>query len=397
MGFLGKSLQVQEKDVSLIKRIYISFFGVGIVSTLIGALLPFMKAEYNMDYVLSGAVISAHQIGNFCAVLFSGFLPYVIGRKKSTVLLVTGIPLGFLLVILTGIPGLLLFAFVLTGIGRGTMSNISNVTVSETSGNRTAALNILHASFAVGALSAPFLVILFTQVLHLDWRFPAIFIIVFEIGVLLLLAKSSLSNVPVLTKKEEKAADKKFLTSPIFWLNTSILFMYLCCESGIVGWLVTYFKESGGLSESLSQSTASLLWIMILAGRLLCAIISEKMNKAVLIVSMAIAQIVFFLLMILSSNMILIFIGLLGTGFAMSGFYPTVLSTMPKEFTSSTIATGTCIATATIGAIIMPIVIGAIAEVTGIAGGISAIGVALGICVLLTIIKLIISYRVKKD
>ncbi len=249
----------------------------------------------------------------------------------------------------------------------------------------------------MGALSAPFLVILFTQVLHLDWRFPAIFIIIFEIGVLLILAKSSLSNVPVLTKKDEKAADKKFLTSPIFWLNTSILFMYLCCESGIVGWLVTYFKESGGLSESLSQSTASLLWIMILIGRLLCAVIPEKMNKAVIIVFMAIAQIVFFLLMILSSNMTLIFVGLLGTGLAMSGFYPTVLSTMPKEFTSSTIATGTCIATATIGAIAMPIIIGAIAEVTGIAGGISTIGVALGICVVLTIIKLIISCKEKKD
>ncbi len=160
MNSLASLLKVKRDDVPLMYTIYFAFFTSGMMSTLIGALLPFMKTEYNMSYVLSGAVISAHQIGNFCALLIAGYLPYLIGRKRSTITLSLGIVIGFLLMTLTSNPVLLLVAFAFTGIGRGTMSNITNVVMSEIAENKTASLNLLHASFAVGAFLAPFLAIL---------------------------------------------------------------------------------------------------------------------------------------------------------------------------------------------------------------------------------------------
>ena len=113
MSSIAKILRVKKEDVPLMYTVYFAFFVSGMMNTLIGAILPFMKAEYNMSYVLSGAVISAHQIGNFFALLISGFLPFLIGRKKSTLTLSLGFVIGFLLMTLTGNPFFLLLAFLL--------------------------------------------------------------------------------------------------------------------------------------------------------------------------------------------------------------------------------------------------------------------------------------------
>ncbi|MDT4763397.1 MFS transporter [Sphaerochaeta sp. PS] len=394
MPSIAKVLRVKKDDAPLMYTVYFAFFTSGLMSTLIGAILPFMKAEYNMSYVLSGAIISAHQIGNFCALLISGFLPYLIGRKKSTITLSLGMVLGFLLMTLTANPLFLLLAFLLTGVGRGTTSNICNVVMSEVAENKTASLNLLHASFAVGAFLAPFLAILSTAVFGVYWRISAWTVVVLEVLVLFFFARSSLSGKSMEKKKD---AGTGFMKSKSFWLNTSILFFYLCSEASIIGWLVTYFTDSGILSPSLAQTTSSALWVFILIGRLLCASISTKMNRNLLLVLLGFFQVVFFLLMISATNYILIYASIFGFGLAMSGTYPTVLSTMNPKFNASTVAMGTCIATATLGAIIMPIVVGAVAQGSGIVGGLATISFALVCMFTLILIKFFVGKKRLKN
>lgn len=374
--------------------VYFAFFVSGMMNTLIGTILPFMKAEYNMSYVLSGAVISAHQVGNFFALLISGFLPFLIGRKKSTITLSLGFIIGFLLMTLTGNPLFLLLAFLLTGIGRGTMSNITNVVMSEIADNKTASLNLLHASFAIGAFLAPFLAILTTSVFGVHWRISLWTVVFLEILVMIFFGRSSLSG-----KSIEKAKDVAtgFYKDKTYWLNTAILFFYLCNEASIMGWLVTFFTDSGILSPSLAQTTSSALWIFILIGRLLCAFLSTKLNKNILLILLGFFQIVFFLLMVSSKNYALIYMSIFGFGLSMSGTYPTLLSTMNPKYNASTIAVGTTIATATLGAISMPIIVGAVAQKVGITGGIATISIALVCMFILILIKFFSSKKTLKN
>ena len=168
MFSLGKFLGVPEEKRSLLYRIYFAFFASGAMSTLLGAILPEMGESYGLDYAFRGILLSAHQIGNLVSVIAAGFIPYLIGRKKSTFILGMCIVLGLLLMTVTGNPLLLFIAFALTGIGRGTMSNITNVVVGETASNKAAGLNLLHASFAVGAFISPFVAI---AVIPSSWRF----------------------------------------------------------------------------------------------------------------------------------------------------------------------------------------------------------------------------------
>lgn len=382
---LGSFLGVRKEKRSLLYRIYMIFFVSGAMTTVLGAVLPSLSAEYGLSYAVSGMLLSAHQIGNLCAVFIAGILPYIIGRKLSTAILASGIVLGLLLMTVTGNPILLFIAFACTGIGRGTLSNITNVVVGESAEKKTAGLNFLHASFAVGAFLAPFVVI---ATAGLSWRCAPVII---ALGMLCAIIAVS---IKLSGEKSAKAKEDGGIPNTLgFWLNTFIMFFYLCAEGSLTGWLVTYFQDEGIFPAALATAMQAFLWIMILLGRLMCAVVSTRMNKSVLILILGLAMTFFFVLMITASNPIIIFIALLGVGFSMSGIYPTTLSTMDTRYNSSTIATGMCIGTATIGAIAMPIIIGQVAERAGLAGGIATISIALCLMVALMIFKLFRTMR----
>ena len=354
MFSVGTLLDVKKENVSLLARIYFIFFVFGMMSTVLGAILPSLGEEYGLSQTVRGSLLSAHQLGNLIAVFASGVLPYAIGRKLNTVLLGSFAAVGLVVITLTGNPLILLPAFLITGIGRGTMSTITNVVVGENAGNKAAGLNLLHAVFAIGAFLSPFMVILFMPI---GWRTEPLVIMAVMIIALVLIATSKLSSHR--SRKEKDGTG--FPSTFTFWINTFIMFFYLCCEASMMGWLVTYFG-SLGYSAAFSTAMQSLLWL----GVMLFA---------------------FFFLLISPVGTVLKVIAVLGAGLSMSGIYPTTLSTMDRSYNSSTSATGICIGTASIGAIIMPIIIGHAADNAGVAAGFSSIGIPVAIMVMLMVWK----------
>lgn len=388
MFSLNRFLDVKEENRRLLAFTYYAFLCSGAMSTVLGAVLPSLSSEYALPYSIQGSLLSFHQVGNLLSVFLAGFLPYAIGRKKSTLIGGAGIILGLVFMTLWGNPFFLVFAFLLTGIGRGTFSNMTNVVVGDSCRNKTAGLNLLHASFAIGAFLSPLLAL---SVGSSAWRAPCWIISAFMLIALILLGTSSLSNGK--TAKGEDGG-RSFIKSPAFWLNTMIMFFYLCAEASLTGWLVTYFTDTGLFPQSLATSMQSLLWIMILVGRLACATLSSRVNKPTLILTLGLIMTAFFLVMINAASPVMAVIGVFGTGVSMSGIYPTTLSTMPGKYNSSTVATGSCIGIATIGGILMPIIIGLVADQTGdISRGIALILGALIIMLALMLTKLVLSKR----
>ena len=387
MFSLNRFLDVKKEDQSLLYFTYYAFLCSGMMTTVLGAILPSLSEEYGLSYTLQGSLLSFHQIGNLAAVYIAGFLPYAIGRKMSTLLGASGIILGLVFMTLYGNPFFLIFSFLLTGIGRGTMSNMTNVVVGQSAGNKAGGLNLLHACFAVGAFVSPIIAIAAGDDM---WRVPGWIISVLMLIALILLGTSKLSSE---RSRKAKGGETRFLTSIGFWLNTMIMFFYLCAEASLTGWLVTYFIDSGIFPQSIATSMQSILWVMILIGRLVCASISNRMDKSVLILILGIIMTAFFSVMVNASVPALAVIGVFGVGVSMSGIYPTTLSTMPADYNSSTVATGTCIAVATVGAILMPLVIGTVAESAGIASGITLIALALVCMLVLMTVKLVLTLK----
>ncbi len=156
-GSLGKS------DRFMVGNLFFLYFVQGIFVIGIGSILPMMKAEYGLSYETGGLLISAHNIGSLITGLFAGMLPALFGYKRA-LLCFNVLPfVGFGLTLVTGNPIALFLAILLTGVGRAVVTYYDNQIINQLSRGSSGPLNMLHSFFAVGALLAPFMVLICTR------------------------------------------------------------------------------------------------------------------------------------------------------------------------------------------------------------------------------------------
>lgn len=347
----------------------------GLYGMILGSLLPLISNAYNLNNTISGGLISAHQVGNLIAGFIAGVLPLYLGRKKAVIFMCCFVVMGFLIMILTGNPVLLILGFLFTGLSRGSISNFNNTMVNEISNSSSAALNILHSIFAIGALLAPFLVILSTRLTgDFGWKLSAIVIIVLALISMILFSRMDMGESVRIKQKTDKSY--VFIKDRKFQIGAGILFFYLCCEATINGWMVKYFIDSGIMSIQYAQILASLLWVVILAGRLTTAFIGERIPKKITLTVLSAGTVMFYLLLLSTRNVTTITFAIMGLGFSMAGIYPTTVSTLGGIIKTYPMSMGVLLMIGGSGAIIMPIITGALADSFGVLAGMSAIIVA---------------------
>ena len=128
-----------------------------------------------------------------------------------------------------------------------------------------------------------------------------------------------------------------------------------------------------------------LLWIVILFGRLLTAYVSKRMKKTSLLLISACGYVVFFVILILSRTIIPVTISIVGVGFCMAGLYPTTVASTGNIIKKYPMGLSFLLTFAGLGAILMPSIIGTIADHIGIIGGMSTVIIAVIITLLLII------------
>ena len=261
-------------------------------------------------------------------------------------------------------PVMIALAFFMTGLARGATSNFCNASINSLAPGKAWIINGLHAMFSVGAFLFPILLTLLTMNDGGRWIYACYFML-----------------MPTEEKAEAKTDKKEknfgFLKEPLFYMSIAVLFFYLCAEQGVIGWMITYFKDTGLLGPTLSQITASVLWVMILLGRLTAAWLSTKVKKEKILPVMGVGLLVFFFILIVSKSTGLILFGIMGFGYSMAGIYPTTVSFTGILIQRYKMAWSFILTSASLGSILMPTIIGKIAETAGIFYGMSSIAVVL--------------------
>ena len=349
---------------------YVVFLINGMLALSIGSLLPFIRDARGLDYAFCGMLVSLHSCGNLLSSFAAGTLP--LSRKKSILIFNSFFAIAYLMLILGTGKACIALAFFMTGMARGASSNFNNTTINNLAPGKAWMINGLHAMFSVGAFLFPILLMGMTAGNADGWMYACYFML--GMGILNWLLYLIFPAEPYQAKKGEKGkSDFSFFKEPLFLLCTGTLFFYLCAEQGVIGWMITYFKDSGLLNASLSQMTASVLWIMILAGRLTAAYLSTRMKKEKLLIVMGIGFVAFFTLLLFARSTGLIVLGIMGFGYSMAGIYPTTVSFAGLIIQKYRLAWSFMLTFASIGSILMPSVIGKIAERAGIVSGMSSI------------------------
>ena len=357
----------------MIYNIFFSFAIMGVYTIMIGSILPMMRDEYGLSYEMCGSIVSAHNIGNMVAGIFAGAIAMILSVKTAYIIFTAITAVGFALTLFTGNPVFLLCAFLLAGIGRGGCNNYINLAISVTAEGRSAPNNLLHCCFSTGALLAPFIVLLCTKQSEKGWRTVVIFVVVLLAVSLILSSRMDVSRIEY--GQEGKNVNKTFafLKDMRFALPMICLFMYQCIESSMMGWLVSYFVESGYVSESFSQILNSILWASILVGCIVCVAIANKISTPELIKVLSIGLLAFTVVLLVSDSFALAIVATIGIGLSASGLCGTIIACSGEVFAEYAYAMSGLIAVAGAGASLWPYIIGFVAETAGIKAGMSSI------------------------
>ena len=375
---------LKPSDRYMVGNLFFLYLIQGIFVIMIGSILPMMKEEYGLSYQIGGLLISAHSVGNMATGLIAGVLPLVFGLRKS-LLAQNILPFaGFAITLVTGNPWVLIFALLLTGLGRGAVSNYNNQIVSTLSGGSAAPLNMLHGFFAIGAVLAPFLVLAFTRMGFSGWR-KAVCVII-ALGMLSMVT-SFFMNMDSVSYAKPESGDRAFgfVRNRLFLLSMAIMLFYLCVEASVMGWMVTYYTDSGAAGVESAQLLTSLLWITILVGRFGCSALSSRIPPAHMILALCAGIVIFLSILLVSTNLTLMLVGTLGLGLSLSGMYGTTVANAGSVFGEYPLAMGIFVTVTALGSVITPSIIGGVAAYTGIRAGMTVLLVPAVIALVLAV------------
>lgn len=339
-----------------------TFFISGICVISAGVVVSLLQEKYGFAYNMTGTLLSLMSIGNLIAGFATGILPARIGMKGTMAVLTVGYFLGYLAMAFTGNLAVLSLAFFIVGIAKGSTINCCTILVGNNSKDRTKGMNIMHGCYAVGALLCPFLIAGALK----TGAGPQIFLS--ACGFLLWAA---FARVPVAEEKRERAkgTDWSFLKSGRFWLLTGLLFFQNATEISVTGWLVTYFKGSGVISGTLSTYTITVMWGATLIARALIAFVIQIKDTCKAMIWMGIFCTIFYIGLLLAKDQWTAIVLLFAFAFAMAGLNPIAVASAGKM--TSVTSMGIMLPAASSGAILMPWIIGLVAENFGIGAGMS--------------------------
>ena len=358
---------MEQQSARLRNTGFLTFFFSGICAISAGVVVSLLQEEYGFAYGMTGTLLSLMSIGNLIAGFLVGVLPGALGMKRSVLLLTIGYAVGYSLMGLTGAVAVLALAFFLVGIAKGSVMNTCTILVSDNSASRTRGMNLMHSCYACGALLCPFLIAAAARVSTA----LAVFLLA-VLGLLLWLVYgfTPLGGESRKTARTKEVIDWSFLHAPRFWLLTGLLFCQNAAEQSVTGWMVTYFKGSGIIAGSLAAYTVTVMWGATLVARLLIAFVFPFKNPRKAMVGMSVLCTFFYVLLVRADTQGMAIVLLFAFAFSMAGLNPTAVASAGRM--TSVTSMGIMLPAASSGAILMPWIIGIVAEKAGLAAGMAS-------------------------
>ena len=390
-----------KRKLGVVLNLFYAYMSLGLVLIMLGSILPEMKADYALSYQVGGALLSVQSVGYVLAGLLAGYLPFLLGIKVSFILIQLSVTLGFIMLLISGNPVWLLIAMFLIGIGKGGITNYNNLLMNIYSEGNAGPLNILHACFAAGAVTAPLIAMVVT-----GWR-PAVIIgCVCCAASLAFLLPAGFSDKDLETtdapdaeadgNKEKKKVDYGFVKEKLFWVTVIICFFYQAVEASFMGWMTSFLIETGVMAESLAQFTTSVLWMALMAGRLLCSVAARKFSPRSMILALTLITTGFMAVLLQTKSPAGLIIATAGIGLGMSGMFGTSVSNAGDIFSKYPVCMGFFVFLTSMGAIVAPAIIGSVANTQGMQIGMSTL-LIFAVCMVAAAVFNILLSRKKSD
>ena len=342
----------------LILAAILVFFVYGMMSALLGVVLPRLSERFSLTPEQNGFLAMIQALGLGAASISAGPLIDNRGRK-------TGLTLGLGIVTssLIAVPnvsgyGAIAACWFALGFGCGIIVTAGNALVSDISGSRRASgLNLISVFFGSGLMATPFIA---ANVLAGDAIKLCYLIAILTASTLLMQITAPMP--PLGVERGFRASEiGDLLGRPVLYLLALLLFLYVACEVGFSTWLARHLIAQG-MQEHQALNTLTAFAFGILIGRIVVSriLIGIPAVTVTLVAAGLMTVLTYATLQITdpAAARIVVFCA----GMAMAPVFPTTLGMVGDAFPKATAtAMGIVITCGWIGLAVSAPVIGAIA------------------------------------
>lgn len=249
--------------------LHVGFVLTGVVTTLLGPMLPWLIARWALNDAQAGNLFTAQFVGSMTGVALSGIAVRRLGFRSALVLGYSVLALGVGLFAASVWPSALAPVFTY-GIGLGITIPATNLCVSDANPQRRAsALNLLNLAWGLGAVLCPALISILHRHLGETFLFPLLAVTLVLLTLTLAIPRTfSRSNVPGTSNAPAiKLEQCPPLNIPALIALAPLFFLYVGTESSLSGWIAAYARRLGNTSGSAWLLASSLFWAALLVGR----------------------------------------------------------------------------------------------------------------------------------
>ncbi len=328
----GNTIETRASLLSQTAIAHAAFVPTGVVTVLLGPVLPALSARWSLNDAQAGEFFTAQFLASTFGVAFSGFLVRRFGYRFVMVLglvfMAVGVgslPLGTRLL---GIAAVCCF-----GVGLGLTIPTCNLLVAEVNpGARAASLSLLNFSWSIGAVACPFLLAPFQRAGRVSGFF-------YLVAGCVLLVSLLLARVPLPHPSEAKNLSTevappltRMLRTPSAIALGVLFFIYVGTENAVGGWVASYAKRVTEHAGPLWVLTPSFFYGGLLAGRALAPLPLRRVPELHLVRACVALALLGLLSLLAARSMTGVLLSAAVVGLGLAAIYPITISLLSSTF-----------------------------------------------------------------
>jgi FHS family glucose/mannose:H+ symporter-like MFS transporter len=338
--------------------LHAGFVLTGIVTTLLGPILPVLSSQWSLSDAQAGYLFVAQFLGSTAGVVLSGFLISRLGILRTLVAGFSVMAVGVAALGMSPWPECVVAVFCY-GVALGLIIPTTNVLISEMNPNRpAAALSILNLAWSIGAVVSPPIVGLL--IVNGD-RTGRLLGLAALLG-LVALCLTQFQIVPKISGSDKNLVDAFGIREwrrPLAVVFGALFFLYVGTENAVGGWVATYANRLSNEPGARWELAPSLFWAALLLGRALTPAVLRYLIDAKLVVAGLLMTCFGVTGLLVSRTLVGVFVGVSLAGLGLSSVFPITIAMLMRCFgsTGSRIA-GSMFALAGLGGATLPWLVG---------------------------------------
>ncbi len=383
----------------------IAFLPTGILTTLLGPMLPILIARWAMNDTQAGNLFLVQFLASLVGVQLSGVLLTRWGFRPAfllglllmacgvATLYMGSLALGLASVAAYGLGlGLiiptnnLLIAEIgsrsIAGLSSGDSSGDSSSDSSKASSrasSSSSAVSLLNFFWGVGAVLCSVMVAWTAAHRLLPFFLGAVALLLVLLALAMrrlpfpAAAKSSLARSSETKSGEAKSAEsspasswRELAKSPVIWLFAAVFFLYPGAETAVGGWIGSYASRLGSRGAAMAPMMPAFFWSALTVGRAFATAFLHHFSERRVLRAGCAAGAAGIALMLWAPALSGVIAGALITGLSFSTLYPITVARFSERFGVAARSIGAVMfSLAAVGPAVIPWLVGVISHATG--------------------------------